>query len=223
MPCVIMMVVTSLYTVIDGFFVSNYAGKMAFAAVNLIWPFLQLISAAGFMFGSGGSALTAFVLGTGDEKKANEIFTMLMAVLAVIGVVISVVGFIFMRQIAVILGADEYLIDDCVLYGRILICANPLFYDAECLSEFSGTAERPRFGLGIAIMAGLINGILDFLLVAVFPLGVWGRPCHCSQSDCRRTDSYDFIYEGKIKAACVLKRSWIFQRCGRHVETVPQR
>ena len=109
-----MMVVTSLYTVIDGFFVSNYAGKMAFAAVNLIWPFLQLISAAGFMFGSGGSALTAFVLGTGDEKKANEIFTMLMAVLAVIGVVISVVGFIFMRQIAVILGADEYLI--CLLY-----------------------------------------------------------------------------------------------------------
>lgn len=169
-----MMVVTSLYTVIDGFFVSNYAGKMAFAAVNLIWPFLQLISAAGFMFGSGGSALTAFVLGTGDEKKANEIFTMLMAVLAVTGVVISVVGFIFMRQIAVILGADEYLIDDCVLYGRILICANPLFMMQNAYQSFLVTAERPRFGLGIAIMAGLINGILDFLLVAVFPLGVWG-------------------------------------------------
>lgn len=174
MPCVIMMVVTSLYTVIDGFFVSNYAGKMAFAAVNLIWPFLQLISAAGFMFGSGGSALTAFVLGTGDEKKANEIFTMLMMVLAVIGVVISVVGFVFMRQIAVILGADEYLIDDCVLYGRILICANPLFMMQNAYQSFLVTAERPRFGLGIAIMAGLINGILDFLLVAVFPLGVWG-------------------------------------------------
>ena len=174
MPCVVMMVVTSLYTVIDGFFVSNYAGKMAFAAVNLIWPFLQLISAAGFMFGSGGSALTAFVLGTGDEKKANEIFTMLMMVLGVIGVVISAVGFVFMPQIAVILGADEYLIDDCVLYGRILICANPLFMMQNAYQSFLVTAERPRFGLGIAIMAGLINGLLDFFLVAVFPLGVWG-------------------------------------------------
>ncbi|MDO4267855.1 MAG: MATE family efflux transporter [Eubacteriales bacterium] len=174
LPCVVMMVVTSLYTVIDGFFVSNFAGKTAFAAVNLIWPFLQLVSAAGFMFGSGGSALVAFMLGQGKEKKADETFTMLMMVLAVLGAAVSAAGFVFMPQIAVFLGAGEHLVDDCVLYGRILICANPLFMMQNAYQSFLVTAERPRLGLGISIMAGVINAALDFLLVAVFPLGIWG-------------------------------------------------
>ncbi len=174
LPSVVMMVVTSLYTVVDGFFVSNFAGKQAFAAVNLIWPFLQLVSAAGFMFGSGGSALVAFTLGTGDERKANEIFTMLMAVLAVIGVVVSVAGFVFMKEIAVMLGADENLMDDCVLYGRILICSNTLFMMQCAYLSFLPAAEKPQLGLGLSILSGVVNAVLDFLLVYVFPLGVWG-------------------------------------------------
>lgn len=173
-PSIIMMVVTSLYTVIDGFFVSNFAGKQAFAAVNIIWPFLQLVGAAGFMFGSGGSALVAYTLGTGDQKKANQIFTMLMAVLAVVGAAISVAGFVFMPQIAVALGADDRLLADCVLYGRILICSNTFFMMQCAYQSFLVTAEKPRLGLGLSILAGVTNGVLDFMLVYVFPLGIWG-------------------------------------------------
>lgn len=173
-PSIIMMVVTSLYTVIDGFFVSNFAGKQAFAAVNIIWPFLQLVGAAGFMFGSGGSALVAYTLGTGDEKKANQIFTMLMAVLAIVGAVISVAGFVFMPEIASMLGADQVLMEDCVLYGRILICSNTLFMMQCAYQSFLVTAEKPRLGLWLSVLAGLTNAVLDFMLVYVFPLGIWG-------------------------------------------------
>ena len=84
-----MMIVTSLYTIVDGFFVSNFVGKNPFAALNLIWPFLTLIGMAGFMIGSGGSALVAFTLGEKKDKKANEIFTMLIIILSIFGVIIS--------------------------------------------------------------------------------------------------------------------------------------
>ncbi|MDD3429388.1 MAG: MATE family efflux transporter [Oscillospiraceae bacterium] len=174
LPCVTMMLVTSLYTVTDGFFVSNFVGKNAFAALNLIWPFLTIIGAAGFMIGAGGSALISYTLGMGDEKKANEIFTMLVAVLTVVGVAVSAVSFVFMRPISVFLGAGASTLEDCVLYGRILLCANPLFMLQVAFQSFLVTAEKPKLGLWISVFSGATNFIFDFLLVYVFSLGVWG-------------------------------------------------
>ena len=174
LPSVSMMIVTSLYTIVDGFFVSNFVGKNPFAALNLIWPFLTLIGMAGFMIGSGGSALVAFTLGEKKDKKANEIFTMLIIILSIFGVIISAAGFIFMRPISYLLGANEALIDYCVLYGRILISANTFFMLQNAFQSFLITAEKPKLGLAISIAAGFTNVILDFVLVYIFRLGIWG-------------------------------------------------
>lgn len=174
LPCVIMMVITSLYTIVDGFFVSNFVGKNAFAALNLIWPFLMLLGGVSFMIGSGGSALIAYTLGEGNEDKANRIFTMLVYVLVVTGIILSAIGFVFMRPIAKFLGASEHMIDDCVLYGRILLCSNTFLILQNAYQSFLVTAEKPHLGLALSIIAGVTNMILDFLLVYVYSWGIWG-------------------------------------------------
>ncbi len=174
LPCVIMMVITSLYTIVDGFFVSNFVGKNAFAALNLIWPFLMLLGGVSFMIGSGGSALIAYTLGEGNEDKANRIFTMLVYVLVVTGIILSAIGFVFMRPIAKFLGASEHMIDDCVLYGRILLCSNTFLILQNAYQSFLVTAEKPHLGLALSIIAGVTNMVLDFLLVYVYSWGIWG-------------------------------------------------
>lgn len=174
MPCILMMLVTSIYSIVDGFFVSNFAGKDAFAAVNLIMPVLMALGAFGFMIGTGGSALVAFVFGEGHSRRGQEIFTMLIGVVVVVGIVISVVGFIFMPQIARLLGASESILDDGVLYGRIIICAITFFMLQNSYQSFLVTAQKADFGLFISIFSGVMNMILDYVLVYVFRLGVAG-------------------------------------------------
>lgn len=174
LPSVIMMIVTSLYTVVDGLFVSNFAGKNAFASLNLVWPYLQLISAAGFMVGSGGSALVALHLGEKRQERANQVFTMLIRFLVYLGIVIFVLSFIFMRQISVLLGANEVLIDDCVVYGRILAVSNVFMMLQAAYQSFLITAEKPKLGLGISILAGLANVVMDAVLVWILRWGIWG-------------------------------------------------
>ncbi len=174
LPSVIMMIVTSVYSIVDGFFVSNFVGKSAFAAVNLIMPFLMALGAFGFMIGTGGSALVAKTMGEGEAEKANRYFSMLTYVLIVIGVALSAAGFIFIRPIAGLLGASGGVLEDCIVYGRILLVANAAFMLQNAFQSFLVVAEKPKFGLAISIIAGLMNVALDFLLVYVFPLGLAG-------------------------------------------------
>lgn len=174
LPSIVMMLVTSTYSVIDGFFVSNLVGKGPFASVNLILPAIMGISSLGMLFGSGGSALISFTLGTGNRKRACQLFSMLLSVLVGVGLVLSVLAYIFMPQIAWALGADETLVDNCVLYGRVLICAMPFFLLQNAFSSLMITAERPKIALGISVAAGLTNVVGDFLLVYLFPLGLFG-------------------------------------------------
>lgn len=174
LPSILMMIVTSVYSIVDGFFVSNFVGKNPFAAVNLIMPLIMALGAFGFMIGTGGSALVAKTLGEGHREKANQYFSMLIYVTVVVGVVLSAVGFIFLRPIAVVLGASDAMLDDCILYGRILLAANTTFMLQNCFQSFLVTAEQPRLGLMISIIAGLSNVVLDFLLVYVFPFGLAG-------------------------------------------------
>ncbi|PWL70632.1 MAG: MATE family efflux transporter [Clostridiales bacterium] len=173
-PTVIMMIVSSVYSIVDGFFVSNFVGKNAFAAVNLIMPVLMALGALGFMIGTGGSALVAKTLGEGNRQKANQYFTMLIYVLVIAGVVLSVIGFILMRPLAVLLGASEAILEDCVLYGRVLIVSNTFFMLQNSFQSFLVTAEKPLAGLLISVLAGVSNIIFDFLLVYVVPMGVFG-------------------------------------------------
>ena len=127
MPSIVMMVFTSIYGVVDGFFVSNFAGKTQFAAVNLIMPFLMILGTIGFMFGTGGSALVSKTMGEGKKEKAQQIFSQLIISSVVLGILFSVAGIIFLRPVAVALGAEGEMVDDCVLYGRIILCALTAF------------------------------------------------------------------------------------------------
>lgn len=171
---VIMMVFTSIYGVVDGLFVSNFVGKDAFAAINLVMPFLMIFGGVGFMFGTGGSALVAMTLGEQKKERANQYFTMIIVGTVVTGAVISIIGFIMMRPVAIWLGAEGDIIDDCVLYGRIMMIFNIFFMLQNAFQGFFITAEKPHLGLVTTIAAGLTNMVLDALFVGVLKWGVAG-------------------------------------------------
>lgn len=169
-----MMIFTSIYGVVDGFFVSNFVGKTPFAAVNFIMPFLMVVGALGFMFGTGGSALIAKTLGEGNRDKAQKIFSLLVFSTIISGIVIAVLGILFIRPIAVLLGADGTMLEICVTYGRIILAALPMLMLQYAFSSFVVTAEKPKLGLVVTIIAGVTNMICDALFMAVFKWGVVG-------------------------------------------------
>lgn len=167
LPSIFMMIFTSIYGVVDGFFVSSMGGKTAFAAINLIMPVPMGLGAIGFMFGSGGSALVSQTLGAGKRERANQIFTMLVAVCFSLGVLIAVFGCIFMEKIALLLKADEAMLPYAVVYGRILTAVLPTFMLQFFFQGFMVTAEKPKLGLLITILSGVTNMVGDLLLVGL--------------------------------------------------------
>lgn len=174
LPSIIMMIFTSIYGVVDGFFVSNFVGKTPFAAVNFIMPFLMILGAVGFMFGTGGSALIAKTMGEGDRNKAKRLFSLFVYVTAVCGIVIALLGIIFIRPIADFLGTEGEMLDNCVTYGRIILIALPFYMLQYEFQSFFATAEKPQLGLSVTVAAGLTNIVLDALFIAVFKWGLVG-------------------------------------------------
>lgn len=173
-PSIVMMIFTSIYGVVDGVFVSNFAGKTPFAAVNLIMPLLIITGAPGFMVGTGGSAIVAKTMGQGKPELANRYFSFLVCAAAVGGTAVGVLGFAFARPIASLLGAEGEMLEYCVLYARIILAANPFFILQNVFQSFFVTAEKPKLGLYVTVGAGLTNIVLDALLVGVFRWGVAG-------------------------------------------------
>lgn len=171
LPSIVMMVFTSIYGVVDGLFVSNFAGKTAFASINLIMPFLIILGAMGFML---GTALVSRVLGEGDKERANKYFSMITLFGILLGVILTVVGVLAMRPMAILLGATEAMVDDCVLYGRIVVCFLTSFMLQNMFQSFLIAAEQPKFGLLITLAAGVTNMVLDALFVGVFRWGIAG-------------------------------------------------
>ncbi|MBO5094374.1 MAG: MATE family efflux transporter [Lachnospiraceae bacterium] len=173
LPSILMMIFTSVYGVIDGFFVSNFVGKTPFAAVNFIMPFLMILGALGFMFGTGGGALIAMTMGTGRQEKAKQLFSLFVYVTIACGIVIAIFGVLFIRPIAALLGAEGTMLENCVLYGRIILPALPAYMLQYEFQSFFSTAGKPQLGLFFTVMAGVANIVLDALFVAVFH---WGLP-----------------------------------------------
>ena len=169
-PSVGMMIFTSIYGMVDGFFVSNFVGKVPFAAVNFIFPFLMILGTIGFMFGTGGSALVSKTMGQRDMEKANRIFSLLVYTSLVLGIGITVLGIVFLRPIAALLGAEGQMLDDCVTYGRVILLALPAFILQLEFQNFFITAEKPKLGLYVTIASGLTNMVLDAVLVIPFGL-----------------------------------------------------
>ena len=172
-PSIIMMVFTSVYGVVDGFFVSNLVGKTPFAAVNFIWPFLMILGAVGFMFGAGGGALIAKTLGEGKHEKAQRLFSMFVYVTAGCGIGIGILGMLLIRPVARLLGAEGIMLESCVIYGRIILSALPLFMLQYEFQTFFITAQKPRLGLAVTVVSGIANMVMDYLFMAVFR---WGLP-----------------------------------------------
>ena len=174
LPSIGMMIFTSIYSIVDGFFVSNFTGKTAFAAVNFIMPVLMILSIIGFMFGTGGSALIAKLLGEGKKEKANEIFSLIVYTTFALGVLLAALGMVFIRPVASLLGATGELLDSCVLYARIILLALPFYVlqnEFQCLFV---TAEKPSLGLIVTVASGVANIVLDALFVAFFRWGLVG-------------------------------------------------
>lgn len=184
LPSIVMLVFSSIYGVVDGFFVSNFVGKTAFTAVNFIIPFLMILGAMGFMFGTGGGALIAKTMGEGDDRRANELFSLIVYSSILCGVVLSGVGFLLLRPLAVALGAEGTMLQDCITYGTVLLFAIPAYvlqYEFQCLCV---TAEKPNLGLAVTVASGVTNMVLDALFVAVLPFGLPGAAAATAISQC---------------------------------------
>lgn len=184
LPSIVMLVFSSIYGVVDGFFVSNFVGKTAFTAVNFIIPFLMILGAVGFMFGTGGGALIAKTMGEGDDRRANELFSLIVYSSILCGVVLSGVGFLLLRPLAVALGAEGTMLQDCITYGTVLLFAIPAYvlqYEFQCLCV---TAEKPNLGLAVTVASGVTNMVLDALFVAVLPFGLPGAAAATAISQC---------------------------------------
>ena len=184
LPSIVMMIFTSIYGVVDGFFVSNFVGKTPFAAVNLIMPFLMILGAVGFVFGTGGGALIAKTMGGGDHERARQLFSLFVGTTIVCGVALAVFGILFIRPIAAFLGAEGVLLDDCVIYGRLILLALPAYMLQFEFQSFFVTAEKPQLGLAVTVAAGVTNMVLDGLLVAVLALGLPGAAAATAISQC---------------------------------------
>ncbi len=183
-PSVVMLIFTSIYGVVDGFFVSNFVGKTAFTAVNFIMPFLMIIGAVGFLFGTGGGALIAKTMGEGDREMANRQFSLVVYVSLGMGILFSVLGLLFVRPCAVLLGAEGELLEYSVRYARVILLAIPAYvlqYEFQCLFA---SAQKPKLGLYVTVAAGLTNMALDALFVAVFSWGLEGAAAATALSQC---------------------------------------
>lgn len=174
LPSIAMMIFTSIYGVVDGLFVSNMVGKTAFTAVNFIMPVLMILGSVGFMFGTGGSALVSKTLGEGENEKANRTFSLIVYSTVAVGAALAVAGFALMRVIASALGAEGEMLDNCVLYGRIIVAALPLFMLQMEFQSLFITAEKPKLGLAVTIASGIMNMILDALFMWAFNWGIAG-------------------------------------------------
>ena len=182
-PSIIMMVFTSIYSVVDGFFVSNFVGKTSFAAVNLVMPVFSILSAFGMMIGAGGTAIVGKTLGEKENELANKYFSMFVFITAVLGIIVAFFGFLFIRPLAGFLRAEGQLLEDSVYYGRIVLIAMPFQFLQMMFQSFFITAEKPHIGLAVTVTAGVTNIILDALFIAVFKWGLFGAAFATSLSE----------------------------------------
>lgn len=184
LPSIVMMIFTSIYGVVDGLFVSNFVGKIPFAAINLVMPFIMILGGFGFMIGTGGSALIAKTLGEGRHKLADRYFSMLIIMTVILGLILTTIGIVFARRVSILLGATDVMLDDCVIYLRTVLLFISPFMLQNVFQSFLVTAQKPHAGLIVTIIAGLTNMSLDALFIGVFRWGVAGAALATGISQC---------------------------------------
>lgn len=206
-PSIIMMIFTSIYGVVDGLFVSNFAGKEPFAAVNLIFPVIMLIGTFGFMMGAGGTAIVSKTLGEKDNERANKYFSFIVYTTVIIGAVLALITFAFMKPLATLVGAEGKTFEYCVDYGRIVILAMPFFMVQNLFQSFFIAAEKPKLGLCVTVVAGVTNIVFDALFVAAFDWGLIGAAVATSLSQVTGAVIPIFYFARKNKSALRLTKT----------------
>ena len=184
MPSILMTLFTSIYATVDGLFVSNLVGKTAFAALNLIYPYLMILGGVGAMLGVGGSALVAKTLGERDVPRARRYFTMMMWLMLLTSVAATVLGIAFLRPVAYLFGATENLMDDMMTYGTVSLIFNTALQAQYTFQSYLIVAEKPKLAMWIIVGAGVANMVLDYLFMAVFGMGIAGAALATGLSQC---------------------------------------
>lgn len=205
LPSIVMMVFTSIYGVVDGFFVSNFAGKSAFAAVNLVMPFIMILGGMGFMVGTGGTAIVSKALGEGEPEKANRYFSMMIIFTLFLGIVLAIVGITCIRPVALFFGATEEMLPDCITYGWIVTAFTPAFMLQNVFQSFFIAAEKPRLGLRATLIAGVSNMVLDAVFVGVFGMNTAGAAIATGLSQCVG-GIFPLIYFLRPNSSCLVLR-----------------
>lgn len=184
LPSIAMMIFMSFYGVVDGIFVSNFTGSTAFASLNLVWPYIMVLGGLGFMIGTGGSALVAYRMGQGEQRKANETFSLLILTAIFLGIALTVFGELTLRPVVRLLGASEDMVPHCMTYGRIMLAGLTPFLLQGVFQSFMVTAERPRLGLWVTVAAGIANIAFDYLFMGPLCMGVAGAALGTTLSEC---------------------------------------
>ena len=174
LPSIAMMIFTSVYTVVDGLFVSNFAGATPFAALNFVFPVVMILGTVGFMMGTGGSAIVAKTRGEGDDDRANRYFSMLVVACIVFGAIFAALGLVIVGPVSGLMGASGEMLDDCILYGSALLVALPAFVLQYAFGSFFMTAGKPNMGFAFTVAAGVTNIVLDAVLVGALGMGLLG-------------------------------------------------
>ena len=216
LPSIMMMMFTSAYGIVDGIFVSNFAGKTAFAAINLIWPYIMMFGTIGIMIGTGGTALVSATLGSGDRERANKAFSQLVYFMILSGVILTGIGIGLLRPVAVLMGAEGEMIGYCVQYGMLTLPAMTALILQNAFQSFCAAAEKPNLGLGLTLAAGITNIVLDWLFVGVLSFGLPGAAVATALSQCvggfipliyflRKNSSLLRLTRARIEAKVILK------------------
>ena len=173
-PSIVMMVFMSLYTIVDGIFVSRFVGSNALSATNIVYPVLNIAIAFATMLATGGNAIISRYLGEDRPQKANACLTQYVVIALGLGVLIAILVQIFATPLSLFLGANDVLLHDCNMYLRTLLAFAPACALQVLFQSYFVTAERPTLGLLLSIGSGISNAVLDYLFIVVFQLGVAG-------------------------------------------------
>ncbi len=184
LPSIVMMIFTSFYGVIDGIFVSNFTGSTAFAALNLVWPYIMILGGVGFILGVGGTALVSYQMGTGDRALANRTFSLIVYTGIGVGLFLTLFGELTLTPVCRLMGASEAMLPHCVTYGRIMLAGITPFMLQNMFQTFLVGAEKPRLGLWVTVAAGVTNMVLDYLFMGPFHWGVAGAAWATMLSEC---------------------------------------
>ena len=173
-PNMIMMVSLSMYIIVDGMFVSRFIGTTALSAVNMFYPAICFEMAIAIMIATGGSAIVARKLGEGKQKEAQENLSFLIVVEILIGVLIAVIGNIFIDEVIAFLGVSNIQAPLSISYAKIIFAFAPAFFLQTAFQTFFVTAGKPALGLMVTLLAGITNIVLDYIFMVPLNMGVQG-------------------------------------------------